>query len=30
MTAAASKIGWRAEFGLESAQEALEGILSGC
>lgn len=30
MTAASSKIGWRTEFGLESAQEALEGILSGC
>jgi hypothetical protein len=30
LTAAGQKLGWRAEFSLEGAQEALEGILSSC
>jgi hypothetical protein len=30
LTAAGQKLGWRADFSLDGAQEALEGILSGC
>jgi hypothetical protein len=30
MTAAAQRLGWRADFSLEGAHEALEGILIGC
>ena len=30
LTAAARKLGWRADFSLEGAHEALEGILTGC
>ena len=30
LIAAARNLGWRTDFGLEDAQEALEGILIGC
>ena len=30
LSAAGQKLGWRADFSLEGAQEALEGILSSC